>query len=707
MVQTSLVGVTMLNKINISNGRQKLIIYVVLATVTLAVYWQVSQFDFITLDDHIYVTLNRHIQSGITLDGFRWAFVTTYAEFWHPLTWLSLMFDYHVHGLNAGGYHLTNLILHILSTLLLFWLFNRMTGAIWKSAFVAALFAFHPLHVESVAWVSERKDVLSGFFCMLTLCLYVYYTEKPAIKRYLLVLFSFAGALMSKPIVVTLPFVLLLLDYWPLKRFESKKGNLILFQFREKMPFFVFSAVFSIITFYAKPSVPVKRFPLSFRLANAPVSFVTYLEKTFWPLDLAVFYPFPFQIQIWKVVFASLLILIISTAVIVAVKHLPYLFVGWLWYAIILLPVIGIIQVGNHAMADRYTYLPSVGIAVMLAWGMPLLFPREDIRKKFLFPAGISFLAIMALLAWQQCGYWKNSFKLFSHALSVTKNNYLAHNSIASALSNEGKNKEAIYHYNHSISIEPNYILTYINKGVIYTKLGQYQLAIENFNEAIRRNPDNAEAYYKRGLTYDKLGQYQRAIEDYNKAIRLKPDNDDVYIDRGIIYTKLGQYQLAIENFNEAISRNPSYVEVYHKRGYAHAKFGQYQQAIEDYNKAIRLNPNYADAYIERGVTYGERGQYQLAIKDFDEAIRLNSDNAEAHNNRGFTYFKFGQNQRAIDDYNEAIRLNPNYINAYNNRGIIYINQGNKNLGCRDAQKACALGSCELLEIAKGKGYCR
>ena len=626
----------MLNKINISNGRQKLIIYVVLATVTLAVYWQVSQFDFITLDDHIYVTLNRHIQSGITLDGFRWAFVTTYAEFWHPLTWLSLMFDYHVHGLNAGGY---NLILHILSTLLLFWLFNRMTGAIWKSAFVAALFAFHPLHVESVAWVSERKDVLSGFFCMLTLCLYVYYTEKPAIKRYLLVLFSFAGALMSKPIVVTLPFVLLLLDYWPLKRFESKKGNLILFQFREKMPFFVFSAVFSIITFYAKPSVPVNRFPLSFRLANAPVSFVTYLEKTFWPLNLAVFYPFPFQIQIWKVVFASLLILIISTAVIVAVKHLPYLFVGWLWYAIILLPVIGIIQVGNHAMADRYTYLPSVGIAVMLAWGMPLLFPREDIRKKFLFPAGISFLAIMALLAWQQCGYWKNSFKLFSHALSVTKNNYLAHNSIASALSNEGKNKEAIYHYNHSISIEPNYILTYINKGVIYTKLGQYQLAIENFNEAI--------------------------------------------------------------------SRNPSYVEVYHKRGYAHAKFGQYQQAIEDYNKAIRLNPNYADAYIERGVTYGERGQYQLAIKDFDEAIRLNSDNAEAHNNRGFTYFKFGQNQRAIDDYNEAIRLNPNYINAYNNRGIIYINQGNKNLGCRDAQKACALGSCELLEIAKGKGYCR
>ena len=527
----------MLNKINISSKEQILIIYVVLAAVILAVFWQVNQFDFITLDDPVYVTLNRHIRSGITLDGFRWAFFTTYAEFWHPLTWLSLMFDYQLYGLNAGGYHMTNLILHILSTLLLFWLFNRMTGAIWRSAFVAALFALHPLRVESVAWIAERKDVLSAFFWMLTFCLYVYYTEKPAIKRYLLVLFCFVCALMSKPIVVTLPVIMILLDYWPLKRFESKKGNLILWQLREKIPFFVFSAVFSIITFYAQRPVPVKLFPLSSRLANAPVSFVTYLEKTFWPLDLAVFYPFTSQIQVWKVVFASLLILLISAAVIVAVKRLPYLFVGWLWYATTILPVIGIIQVGNHAMTDRYTYLPSVGIAIMLAWGIPLLFPREYIRKKVLFPAGIAFLAIMALLAWQQCGYWKNSIALFNHTLQITKDNTLA------------------YHH----------------LGFVYDELGQYQLAINNYNEAIRIKPDYAKYYNNRGAAYANLGQYQRAIEDYNQAIRLKPDFGHAYNNRGAAYLLQGNNMLGCSDAQKACELgNCKLVEIAKRKGYCH-----------------------------------------------------------------------------------------------------------------------------------------
>ncbi len=613
----------MINKINISSRTQILSIYIILIAATLAIFWQLNQFDFITLDDPVYVTLNRNIQSGITLDGFRWAFFTTYAEFWHPLTWLSLMFDYQIYGSNAGGYHMTNLILHILSTLLLFWLLNRMTETIWKSAFVTALFALHPLHVESVAWISERKDVLSGFFWMLTLCMYVYYTEKPAMKRYLPVLFAFVCALMSKPMVVTLPVIMILLDYWPLKRFESKKDNFILWQLREKLPFFVLSAVFSIITFYAQPSAPAKIFPLSSRLANAPLSFVTYLFKTFWPLDLSVFYPFPSQIQVWKVLCASLLIFLISAAVILAVKRLPYLFVGWLWYAITILPVIGIVQVGNHAMADRYTYLPYVGIAIMLAWGVPLLFPREDIWKKVLFPAGIAFLAIMALAAWQQCGYWKNSFKLFGHALSVTKNNYLAHNSIASALSNEGRNAEAIYHYNQSIITEPKYIPTYINKGDIYIKLGQYQSAIDSFNEAIGRNSNNVDVYRKRGFTYDKLGQYQRAIEDYNRAILLNPDNADVHNDRGIIYGKRGHYQLAIDDFNEAIRIKPDFAEAYNNRGYTYDKFGQYQRAIEDYNKAILLRPDYVSAYYNRRTAYNKLSHDQRANDDWNHASNV------------------------------------------------------------------------------------
>jgi len=564
----------MLNKIHISPQRQKLIVYIVLIVVTFVVFWQVNQYDFVNFDDSVYVTENSHIQSGITLDGFRWAFSTRYADLWTPLVWLSFMFDYQLIGLNAGGYHLTNLILHIMSALLLFWLFNRMTGAIWRSAFVAGLFAFHPLHVESVAWIAERKDVLSAFFWMLTLCLYVYYTEKPIIRRYLLVLFSFVCALMSKSMVVTLPVIMILLDYWPLGRFQSKKGNLILWQLREKIPFLILSATLVIITLYTPNNSSPKLFPIGVRIVNSLVSFVTYLEKTFWPHDLAVFYPFPAQIPFWEVLFAFLLIIAISAAVIAMIKRLPYLFVGWWWYAITITPVIGIIQVSvtaPYAMADRYYYLPSIGIAVMLAWGIPLLFSQTDIRKKILFPAGIAFLATIAFLTWKQCGYWKNSTTLFSHALQVTKDNYIMHDGLASSLIEEGNIEEAIGHC----------------------------------NKAIRITPDYAEAYNNRGSAYFKLGQYQRAIEDYNQA--------------------------------------------------------------------ISLQPYYAEAY----------------------------------NNRGGAYYRLGRYQRAVENFNEAIRLKNNYTDAHSNRATFYLNQSSKELGCYDAQKACELGNCKILEMAKGKGLCR
>jgi tetratricopeptide (TPR) repeat protein len=509
----------MINKININPVKQKLIIYVVLTLATLAVYWQVNQYSFVNLDDNFYVTQNHYVQSGITTDGFCWAFRTTYAEFWHPLTWLSLMFDYQLYGTNAGGYHFTNLILHILSTLLLFWLFNRMTKEIWPSAFVAALFALHPLHVESVAWIAERKDVLSAFFWMLTLCLYVCYTEKPSAKRYLPVLFSFAGALMSKAMVVTLPIIMILLDYWPLKRFDSQKGNPVIWQLKEKTPFFVLSAVISLATLYAEYNPLEKGYSLSSRLANAPVAFAAYLKKIFWPYDLSVFYPFSDQLPGWQVWGTALLIFFISAAVIDAVKRMPYLFVGWFWYMIILLPVAGIIQFNPQAaMADRYTYLPSIGIFFGLAWGIGLLFPREDLRKKILFPAGMIFLTIMALLAWRQCGYWRSNLELFNHAVQVTKNDALMHHL----------------------------------RGAAFAELGRYQHAIEDFNEAIRLKPDDAESYFNRGNVYAELGQYQRTIEDCTEAIRLKPDYVYAYNNRGVAYLVLGNKALGCRDLQKA-----------------------------------------------------------------------------------------------------------------------------------------------------------
>jgi Tfp pilus assembly protein PilF len=437
-----------------------------------------------------------------------------------------------------------------------------MTGAVWKSAFVAAIFAFHPLHVESVAWISERKDVLSAFFWMLTLCLYVYYTEKPVIIRYLLVLFSFVCALMSKPMVVTLPVIMIILDYWPLERFQSKKGKLILWQLKEKIPFFILSAALVIITLHSPQNTALrtlynifgqpKEFPLFSRITNALVSYVTYLEKTFWPHDMAIFYPFPSQIPVWQVIGASLLILIITTAVIVMIKRLPYLFAGWMWYAITIAPVIGIIQISAYAMADHYHYLPSVGIAVMLAWGIPSLIKSEEIRKKILCPAGMIFLGIMAFLTWQQCGYWKNSITLFSHALQVTKDNYLAHNNLGLALFAEGKSMEAIDHYNKAIRITPDCAGFYSNRGLAYAKLGRHKRAIEDYNQAICITPDYADAYNNRGIAYYKLGHYQRAIEDFNETTRLKPDDAGAYNNRGYVYLMQGNKKLLCSDAQKA-----------------------------------------------------------------------------------------------------------------------------------------------------------
>ncbi|PKN51913.1 MAG: hypothetical protein CVU55_09170 [Deltaproteobacteria bacterium HGW-Deltaproteobacteria-13] len=515
----------MFNKINISPSKQILTVYIFLTLITLAVLGQVNQFNFINFDDNVYVTQNSHVQAGISADGVRWAFGTIHAEFWHPLTWLSLMFDYQLYGPNASGFHLTNLILHILSTLLLFWLFNRMTGAVWRSAFVAALFALHPLHVESVAWIAERKDVLSAFFWMLTLCLYVYYTEKPVIKRYLLVVFGFACALMSKSMVVTLPVIMILLDYWPLKRFESqkRKKNPVLWQLKEKIPLLVLSAISSMITIYAQYNPAAKKLSLGSRLAEASVAYATYLEKTFWPHGLAVCYSFWDQLSFWRISGSMLLILVISFAVIITVKRLPSLCVGWLWYLITLLPVTGIInvRVEKHTMADRFTYLPLIGIGIMLAWGIPLLMKHEAIRKKILFPAAISVLAVLSVLTWHQCGYWKNSVDLFSHTLRVTRDNYKAHNNLAAALAEEGKTDDAIDNYNKAIQIKPDYADAYNNRGNVFATLGQHQRAIEDYSAAIRLQSDYVYAYYNRGIAYFRYGENKSGCGDAKKACEL------------------------------------------------------------------------------------------------------------------------------------------------------------------------------------------
>jgi len=381
---------------------------------------------------------------------------------------------------------------------------------VWKSAFVASFFALHPLHVESVAWIAERKDVLSALFWMTTLCLYVYYTERQTIVRYMLAIFSFILALMSKPMVVTLPAIMILLDYWPLKRFESQKGNPIIWQLKEKMPFFILSAVLIIIMFCIPDSNKLTNPDLTYltmssRLSNAPVAFVTYLGKTFLPQNLAIFYPYIEHIPLWQALNASLLILAVTIIVMTMAKRLPYLFTGWFWFAITISPVIGIIQISissPYAMADRYHYLPSIGFAVGLAWAIPSLIKNQNVRKNVLFPVTTIFLIILAIISWKQCSYWENSITIFKHALSATKDNALAHNNLATALAKEGDVQGAIYHFNEAVRINPNYAEAYYNRGTLYCGLGQYEQAIGNFSEAIHLKPDYTAAYNNRAFAY-------------------------------------------------------------------------------------------------------------------------------------------------------------------------------------------------------------
>ncbi|MEE9911974.1 MAG: tetratricopeptide repeat protein [Deltaproteobacteria bacterium] len=699
----------MVHKINTHPQIQILVVCIVLAVVTLAVFWQVKHHDFVNFDDHIYVTENRHIQSGITLTGLHWAFSTTYAEFWHPLTWLSLMLDYQLYGLNAGGYHLTNLLLHIMSTLLLFWLFHRMTGALWKSAFIAALFALHPLHVESVAWVSERKDVLSAFFWMLTLCLYVYYTEKPVIKRYWLVLLCFACGLMSKSMVVTLPVVLILLDYWPLGRLQSQAiktgatpvvtasanqgqqktrsknktpknnispsidrklpetkiaGIIPSWQLWEKIPFFALSAVFSIITIYAQYKPPESHFPLSSRIANAFVSFVTYLVKLFWPHDLTVFYPFPHQLSAWQIAGAILLMIVISTAVMITIKRLPYLFVGWLWYAITLLPVIGIIQVGDFAMADRYMYLPAIGISLMLAWGVPSLFRRADLRQKILIPAGISVLAILAVLSWQQCRYWKNSIDLFSHALQVTKNNVLAHNSLGAALFEAGRVKEAIANYQAAVEINPYNDKAHSNLGLALAAEGKIEEAITHYRAAIDFNPKSEAAHVNMGSALARAGKYEEAANHYRTAIKLNPHYDDAYYNFANLLVKQGKVEEALTHYRRAVEINSGHQEALANAADILVRQGKIAEAAESYRQILKINPASFKALNNLGVNLEKQLQHDEAVYYYRQALNIEPSNPGVHFNLGVALGNKGDLDGAIEHFRRAVSLDPRFDEA-------------------------------------------
>jgi tetratricopeptide (TPR) repeat protein len=576
------------------------VVIIFLIVASCAAFGQIARNDFINLDDTGYITENPQIKSGINLQTIKWASTAVVISNWHPLTLLSHTLDWSMFGANASGHHLVSLLLHILAVIFLFLFFNKTTKSIWPAAFAAALFALHPLRVESVAWASERKDVLSMFFGMTALYAYAFYAENFKLSKYFLCLVLFALSLMSKPMLVTLPFVLLLLDYWPLGRWQKALSDMAESRYQlagrlvwEKAPLFLLTIASSIITFWAQKKegsiASEDILPLIMRATNAIVSYVAYLDKTFWPFNLAVFYPYEFSLPLWKILILGLILIVITASVLYYIRKLPFLFVGWFWYLGTLIPVIGLVQVGTQGMADRYTYMPSIGIAIMLAWGISSLIKNENIRKKILFPAAIAILFVLAILTWTQCGYWKDSITLFRQTLSVTRNNDKIHDNLGSVFLKQNKIREAIYHYNRAISLKPYHYGYYNDRGNAYANLGMYQPAIDDFNKAISLKPDYVETYYNRGTFYGRIGQYQLAIVDLNKAISLKPDYIKAYNNRGIVYTKLNLYQMAIDDFNKAISLKPDYIDAYNNRAFIYLSQGNIVSGCRDAQKACVL----------------------------------------------------------------------------------------------------------------------
>ena len=555
--------------------RPEILICLFLVISTLVVYWPVNNYEFVGYDDDRYITQNVQVKKGLGLDNIIWAFKTTTVSNWHPLTWLSHMLDVEFYGMNSGSHHMTSVLFHILNSFLLFFVFVRMTSNLWQSGFVAALFALHPLHVESVAWVAERKDVLSTFFWMLTMFSYARYAAHPGISRYLPVVGFFMLGLMAKPMLVTLPFVLLLLDYWPLRRmqFNSSADDRHSWQRRspgllliwEKIPLFLLALVSSVVTFLAQKSGgavgSMEIYPLATRVSNALVAYVKYIGKMIWPANLAVFYPYSGSLPAWQVIGAGVLLGFITFVAIRFFRQHPWFVVGWLWFVGTLVPVIGLVQVGLQAMADRYTYIPLIGLFVIVAWGVPQLMLRWRQKTKLIASSAVALLIILSVTSGLQMRYWKNSVTLFKHALDVTNDNYIIHNNLGFTLTAQGRPNDAINHYKDALRINPDFELANINLGIALLSQGKLDQSINYYQNVLKEKPGYAGVRHNLGIVLLRKGKIDEAVFHLREALRLKPDYAEAYNSLGAAMVFKGEIEDAIRIFRKALQIKPGYLE--------------------------------------------------------------------------------------------------------------------------------------------------
>jgi tetratricopeptide (TPR) repeat protein len=590
----------------------------------IAVFGQTAGHDFVNFDDDDYVYANRHVLGGLSDEGIAWAFTAYRSWYWHPLTWLSHMADCQLYGLKPGGHHLTSVLLHAAAAVLLLLALRRMTRALWPSAWAAAVFAIHPLRAESVAWVAERKDVLSGLLFMSTLWLYARYVQRPASwGRYWAVLASFALGLTAKPMLVTLPLVLLLLDYWPLGRFSQRWLAVI----AEKIPLLLLAAASCLVTLAAQRDgvQPLEQLAFPGRVANAAVAYVAYLGKMLCPAGLAI-YPLPQgPPPAWEVVAAVAVLLAISAAVFVVRRKCPYLLFGWLWYLGTLVPVIGLVQVGNQAMADRYTYLTQIGLYLAMAWGAAQAAGRWRHGRWALAAVAALLAAGCTACAWQQTCYWRDSETLWTHTLACTRQNPIAQNNLGSALAQRGQVDGAMAHYQRALEIKPDSVEAHVNLGNALAGRGRVDEAVAHYLKALEINPGFESAHYNLGLALAGRGQLDEAIVHFRKALRIRPDFELAHNNLGLALAHRGQVEEAMAHYRTALQIRPDFEMAHCNLGLALAGRGQLDEAMAHFRKALETRPDYLEAHYGLGLALADRGRVEEALAHFQKALGLAS----------------------------------------------------------------------------------
>lgn len=717
--------------------KQKYIIIILLVAFSAIAFGRIAGNDFVNYDDPRLITAHNIVKSGFNTESIKWALTDIRDEYWHPLTSLSLVLDWQLFGENATGHHLVSLLWHIGAVLLLFLFLNKTTGQLWPSAFAAAIFALHPLRVESVAWASERKDVLSMFFGMATLYAYAFYVEDRKISKYLLCLFMFILGLMSKPILVTLPFVLLLLDYWPLERWPSslnahhqttvdssrtlhkknkKNKTVVKVSFAtvknadgslknllvEKLPFFLLSIILGIQTVLGLKTsgylYTLDQLLFSDRVINSVVSYFVYIRKFFWPVDLAVFYPYQSLYSNWQIFGAASFLIVITITVLFFRKKTPFLLIGWFWYLGTLFPVIGLLQTGIQTKADRYTYLPAIGIAIMLVWGIIHLMPKEKMRKIILLPAAVIVTIALTILTWQQCGHWKDSISLFRHALNVTEDNFVAHINYGAALAASRKHDDAIHHFRKAINIVPDNHVAHLGlvnslfikkeyaeavkhaEGLIklYPTLGDaHKLlisslveqgktdeAIKHCRETIKLNQNYGFAHFQLAKLLVTKGKQDEAIDHFQQAININPGDTDAHHNLANLLTTMGKTQQAVPHYREAIKNKPDYFEAYYNLAEVLEQQQKETEAIEYFREAARINPSSFKALNNLGVLLERKQRHDEAIHYYQKAQQIEPENAGLHFNLGIAFGNKGNLEKAIEHFKKAIELNPNFTQA-------------------------------------------